>query len=72
MNSCIRLRSMRAASANARFLLFAALYGRRIRDAPMRRHRLARPDGADFAGGVVAHGDDEIHLRRIGLSKPLP
>ena len=35
-------------------------------------HRLARPDGADLPGGVVADGEDEIQFRSTGLGKLLP
>ena len=44
----------------------------RIGHAPMRGHRLARPDRAGFAGGVVADGEDEIHLRRAGRGELVP
>jgi hypothetical protein len=38
----------------------------------MRGHRLARPDRADFAGGVIADGEDEIHDRRARLREFVP
>ena len=41
-------------------------------NAPMRRHRLARPDRTDFAGGVVADGEDEIQRRRAGCGELVP
>src|SRR5690554_3678184 len=42
---------------------FAAFYGGGVFDAPVRRHRLARPDRTSFAGCVVADGEYEIHDR---------
>jgi hypothetical protein len=36
---------------------------RRIFDAPVRCHELSRPDGAGFAGGLVAHRKDEVEGR---------
>ena len=41
-------------------------HGGRIFDAPVCGHRLARPDGAGFAGGIVANGEYEIERRRAG------
>src|SRR3546814_1925085 len=38
----------------------------------MRRDRLPRPDRAELAGGVVAHGEDEVHRRRAGRSELVP
>jgi hypothetical protein len=38
----------------------------------MRRHRMTGPDRADFTGGVIANGDDEIHHRRIGRCELVP
>src|SRR5579862_6252168 len=38
----------------------------------MGRHRLAGPDRADFLGGVVADGEDEVHLRSAGAGEFLP
>src|SRR5271165_2207533 len=43
-----------------------------IGNAPVRRHRLARPDRAYFLRGVVADGEDEVHLRRAGSSELVP
>ncbi len=43
-------------------LRLAAFDRGRILDAPMRRHRLARPDRAGLAGGLVADRDDEVEL----------
>ena len=42
-----------------------ALRGRRIRHAPMRRHRLAGPDRADLRRRVVTDGEHEVELRRV-------
>jgi hypothetical protein len=39
---------------------------------PVRRNRLSRPDWACFVGGVVADGEDEVHLGRAGLSEFVP
>ena len=49
-----------------------ALGGRRVLDAPVRRHRLPGPDRADLAGGVVADGEHEIEraARRRGRTRP--
>jgi hypothetical protein len=44
---------------------FRAVGGRRIGHAPMRGDRMPRPDRADLAGGVVADGEDIIHVRRV-------
>ena len=44
----------------------------RIGNSPMRRHRLAGPDRAGFAGRIVADGEDEIELRRTGLGELVP
>ena len=38
----------------------------------MRRHRLTRPNRAHLAGRVVADGDNEVHLRRIGFGEYVP
>src|SRR4029079_5390812 len=37
-----------------------------IRNAPVRGHRLPRPDRTGFAGCVVTNGEDEIQGRRAG------
>ena len=42
------------------------LNGRRIGDAPVRGHRLSRPQRARLAGGVIAHGEDEVEWGAIG------
>lgn len=34
--------------------------------------RMARPDRADLAGGVVADGDDEVQRRRAGRGELVP
>ncbi len=49
-----------------------ALRFRRIGDAPMRGHRLARPHRAGFTRGVVADGEHEIERRRAGLCELAP
>ena len=46
--------------------------GGRIGDAPVRGHRLARPVGARFVGGIVADGEDEVHLRGVGSGELIP
>ena len=46
---------------------FGTLGGCRIGDAPMRRHRLARPLRAGFARCVVADREYKIELRRMWL-----
>ena len=40
-------------------------HGGGIRHAPVRRHRLARPEGRLFGRGLVADSEDEVHTRRI-------
>src|SRR6516165_9122213 len=49
-----------------------ALDSRRIRHAPMGGHRIAGPDRADLTGGLVANGEDEIHLGRARLGEFVP
>src|SRR3984893_15314844 len=49
-----------------------ALHGSRVRHAPMNRDRLARPDRADFTGGLVADRKDKIHDRRAGSGELVP
>ena len=44
----------------------------RIGNAPMRRHRLARPDGTHLLGRVVADREHEIHLGRSGFCELIP
>src|SRR5277367_6223763 len=44
----------------------------RVWNAPVRRHRLTRPDRADFLGCVVAHREDEIEMRRCRFGKLIP
>ena len=46
--------------------------GRGILDAPVRRHRLAGPDGASLAGGAVADREHEIHNRGAGIGELVP
>ena len=43
-----------------------------IGNAPVRGHGLAGPDGTHFLRGVVANGEDEIHLaaRRASQTRP--
>ena len=43
-----------------------------VRNAPVRGHGLAGPDGADFFRGVIADGENKIHSRRVGLRKFFP
>ena len=43
-----------------------------IGNAPMGRHGVARPYGAGFRRGVIAHGKDEIKLGGIFVSKFIP
>ena len=43
-----------------------ALDLRRVGDAPVGGHGLARPDRADLGGRPVAHGKDEVHRRGTG------
>src|SRR6202035_3228793 len=45
---------------------------RGVGDSPMRRHGLARPDGADFTGRVVADGENEIDQRRSRRRELIP
>src|SRR5688572_10370206 len=41
-------------------------------NAPMRSHRLPRPDGTYFTGGVIANGKYKVHYRRTGLRELAP
>src|SRR5438445_4448778 len=41
-------------------------------DTPMRLVRMPGPDRADFARGVVADSENEIHLRRAGRIELVP
>src|SRR5438270_9011486 len=43
-----------------------------IGHAPMRRHRLARPDRTDFVGGIIADGEYEIELGGAVHGKFIP
>lgn len=52
--------------------LFRCLDGRRVGNAPMMPDRLARPDGADLAGRIVADGDQDIERRRTRCGKFVP
>src|SRR5205085_5546571 len=49
--------------------LSLALDRGRIRDAPMRAGRVARPDRADLAGGIIANGDHMIEDRCLIAQK---
>ena len=51
---------------------FRALHRGRIGHAPMGGHRLAGPDRADFACGVVTDREDEIERRRARRGELLP
>ena len=44
-----------------------SFHGRWIWYAPVRGHRLARPDGTDLTRGVVADGKDKV---QVGLARP--
>ena len=69
----MRLISMRNASLKASAIFgFAACRRGRVGHAPMRGHRLARPDRAGFARRVVADGEDEIELRRVRAGELAP
>ena len=54
------------------FFLVAAGGGGGVFKSPMGGQWVAGPVRAGFACGVVAHCDDEIHLRRIGRAKLVP
>src|SRR3546814_5268344 len=43
-----------------------------VRNAPVRRHRLPRPDRAHLVRRIVADGKDEIEHRRIRPGELLP
>src|SRR5471032_901181 len=61
-------------AAEHRTFFFDATDKRRSRifKAPVRRHRMAGPVRTDLAGGVVAHGDDEIHMWRVRCAEFVP
>ena len=46
--------------------------GSRVFKTPMGRHWLPWPYRADFAGGGVAYGDDEVHFWHVGGGKLIP
>ena len=46
--------------------------GGRVGVAPVRRGRVAGPDGAHLARGAVADRDDEVHVRRARDGKLVP
>jgi len=54
------------------FIDIGALNSGGIGDAPMRGHGLTGPIGTDFAGCVVAHGEDEIEWRAGWRCKLVP
>lgn len=54
------------------YLIRRSGYRCRIRDSPMGGHRMAGPDRADFVRCVVADGEDEIHVRRVGFCELIP
>ena len=49
-----------------------ACNGGGIGNAPMGGYGLSRPDGTDFASGVVTNSKDKIHLGCAGLSEFVP
>jgi hypothetical protein len=50
----------------------SARCGGRIRNTPMRRHGLTRPDRTRLSRRVVANGKDEIERRRAGTGELAP
>src|SRR5258708_39449734 len=54
------------------FFVVAAFESSRIFKAPMRRHRFARPDRADFARCLIADRDNEIHVRSVERRELIP
>ena len=56
----------------AALLGFRAWLSGRIRHAPMGSDWIARPERADFAGGLVADCKDEIHDWRVGPREFIP
>src|SRR4051794_8414034 len=53
-------------------LLSSSLHGRRVGNAPVCGHGLARPEGADFIDRVVADGKDKIQFRSVWRGKLVP
>ncbi len=53
-------------------LLGCSDYSRRVWHAPMRGHWLTRPDGANFFGRVIAHGENKMQIRCSGLGEFVP
>ncbi len=51
---------------------FVALDMSRVGDTPVRGSRFAWPERTCLSGGVVAHGEDKIELRRAGRGKLIP
>ncbi len=56
----------------AALLFVAALHGGWVFKAPVRSHRVSGPDGAGLARGLVADGENKVHLRRIGRGELVP
>lgn len=57
---------------SALHFLGRSLEGGRIRNAPVRRHRLPRPDRANFVCRVVADGKNKIELGCARLREFIP
>src|SRR5579863_4081600 len=55
-----------------RDLLRCALHAGWIGNAPVSRHGVTRPIGTAFSGGVIADGEDEVHLRCAGGGELIP
>src|SRR5919201_1466813 len=53
-------------------LLWGAVHGGGIGNAPVSGHRLTRPNGANLFGGVVANGKNEIELGRAWFRELVP
>ena len=66
------MRNLKAWTKARSFSMSGALDGGGILDAPVRRHRLARPDRAGLARGVVADREHEIHGGRAGFGELVP
>ena len=54
------------------FLLGRALHFRGVWHSPMRSRRVTGPIRANLACGVVADGDDQVHVRGTGLAELVP
>src|SRR4051812_23905946 len=46
-------------------LVFRAFRGSRIGNTPMSGDGIAGPNRADFARGLIAYGENEVHRRRV-------